>query len=896
MEEDREKVIRAAYEEYDRNVTVSNFKVACVLGIVLMPAGILLDYFVYPHLLGEFAVLRFICSGLIFVFLLIMLMPRELRLYRLWGLILLSLPTLCISYMIYRTEGASSPYYAGLNLVVLVLGFVLHWTFRESLLAVTTVMVMYLAACLGHGGYRDTGIFFNNLYFLTLTGIIVVTGSYFLSRLRYQEFASRFELDRSRKQLEENNRKLMELDENKSRFFANISHELRTPLTIMLGALEELMQHPTASAEPALRQTLTLMRANGLRLLKLINDLLELVRLDAGTLPVKLDAVDLPAFLEGLAAAGRPLAERRGLQIVTQIDSNLNRIWVDRDKLEKIVLNLQFNALKFTPPGGRVELVARCEDKDLVVQVRDTGVGISEKDLPNVFSRFWQADMSSQRKFKGAGIGLALVKELTEVQGGSVSVESKLGVGTTFTIRLPYQPAQESSLTLTDATSSNPNEPKAEEWLASLNRQADLAVLNHSPDAESPTTTVARNDSPLIIVADDEPDLREFLRRQLAPNYRVVEATDGKQAVELALRLQPDLLLLDYMMPEKDGLQVCRELREHPTTRILPIIFLTAHGDHKTRLDALQDGATDFLAKPFSLTELHLRVKNLLSGYLHARELARQKARLEAAYRQLQEAEAQLVQSEKLAALGRMSAGIIHEINNPLNFAATGLYTLRQRFNKLPAEDRNTWLAILTEIEDGINRVKNIVLDLRPFAHDRDAASKDTSVRQAVELALRFLSHEWRDAVRVEIQVPEDLTVWANRVRLVQVLVNLFQNSLDALRQQKPPHPSATIQVRAHKEGEHVEISVRDNGPGIPVNLQQRVFEPFFSTKEIGAGLGLGLHICHQIIHQQGGRIRLQSEPGRFCEFIIELPAEDPRLSTPDSKPVHVNNSHTTGV
>jgi C4-dicarboxylate-specific signal transduction histidine kinase len=425
--------------------------------------------------------------------------------------------------------------------------------------------------------------------------------------------------------------------------------------------------------------------------------------------------------------------------------------------------------------------------------------------------------------------------------------------------------------------------------LAGLYRQADMAALNHVPDHEGVALPAGEGPQPLILIADDEPDLRAFLRQQLAPHYRLAEAVDGRQAVELALRLQPDLMLLDFMMPEKDGLQVCRELREQPATRILPIIFLTAHGDHQTRLSALRDGATDFLAKPFSVTELHLRVKNLLAGHLYARELARQKARLEAAYRQLQEAEAQLVQSEKLAALGRMSAGIIHEINNPLNYARTGLYTLRQRLAGLPPESRAAWQTLLGEIEDGINRVKNIVQDLGPFAHDRDAVSNDTSLRQAVELALRFLSHEWRGTVAVEVDVPDNLTAWANRVRLVQVLVNLLQNALDALRTQSPPNPAPTIQVRAWAEGAWVFLSVRDNGPGIPPELQNRVFEPFFSTKEIGASLGLGLHLCHQIIRQYEGRIRLNSQPGQFCEFILELPAHDPRLSANASPSAHAS-------
>jgi signal transduction histidine kinase len=874
-----------AFEAYDRAVTVKNIQVGCLVGMVLMPAGWLLDRVVYPKMVGPFLKLRLACALLIAVFWALVVTPPGRRHHRKLGLILALIPASFMSWMIHATQGASSPYYAGLNLVLLVVGFILHWTFAESLLAVALVMAMYLAACFPSARAASDPLFANNLYFMALTGMIVVLGSSYHSRLRFREFASRYQLDRSRTMLEASHRKLVELDRVKSRFFANISHELRTPLTLLLAPLESLLQGPARALDPPAQAWLRTMRAQGLRLLKLINDLLDLVRLESGKMEVRLEPVHLESFLLGLGQEVRKLAEDRGLALEIRPAPSLGPVLLDRDKLEKILFNLLFNAIKFTPAGGRIGLEAERRDDWLHIEVHDTGMGISAEQLPFLFERFWQADTSSRRKQPGAGIGLALVRELVEVQGGTIRVQSQLSRGTRFSLQLPCsQPADAPSLAPPQPAPSGvagPAESAAsaapaagsDTWLAQLYRQAErFPALAGTELAPQPAVLSRGRRRPRVLIADDEPDMLRFLRLQLEDQFEVVEAADGQQAVDRAAQFLPEAVLCDLMMPEKDGFQICQELRAKTSTQTIPVLLLTARADEETKLAALKVGASDFLSKPFSTTELRVRLANLVASHQLQRELARQKQILEATLEHLKDTEAQLVQSEKMASLGRLSAGLIHEINNPLNFAKTGLYLLRRKGGLLPAADQGEFADVLRDIEDGVDRVSRIVGDLRTFSHPQADKMHAVELEPVVEVALRFLSHEWKDGkVTIERAIAPQATVWANRNKLVQVLVNLLQNAFDAMRQKRFENDKPTVRIEFRAGADSSQVIVRDNGDGIPAELQPRVFEPFFTTKEAGEGMGLGLSICYRLMDEFGGRIAVRSQPGQYCEFTLEF-------------------------
>jgi C4-dicarboxylate-specific signal transduction histidine kinase len=365
-----------------------------------------------------------------------------------------------------------------------------------------------------------------------------------------------------------------------------------------------------------------------------------------------------------------------------------------------------------------------------------------------------------------------------------------------------------------------------------------------------------------------------FLKSQLSPHYRVVEAVDGQQAVDKAKQFQPDMILLDMMMPEKDGLQACREIREHTPTHSIPVVMLTARADDETKRAALAAGANDFLTKPFSTTELHVRIKNLVESHQYQRKVSKQNQVLESTIEQLKETETQLVQSEKLASLGRMSAGIIHEINNPLNFATTGLFTLRNKGKYLAAEQKEEYEEVLKDVEDGIKRVKNIVSDLRMFTHPDTESRDQVEIAEIITSSLRFLSNEWKDKVQIEQHFAEHQTVWGNKNKLIHVIVNLLQNSLDAMRRKTFENEKPTIWIEGRVGDGKSLLILRDNGAGIASEHLDKIFDPFYTTKDVGEGMGLGLSICYRIVQECEGRILVRTEPGKFCEFTLEFPVK----------------------
>ena len=256
-------------------------------------------------------------------------------------------------------------------------------------------------------------------------------------------------------------------------------------------------------------------------------------------------------------------------------------------------------------------------------------------------------------------------------------------------------------------------------------------------------------------------------------------------------------------------------------------------------------------------------------------ELDKNRKALEVSLTQLKENEAQLVQSEKLASLGRMSAGMIHEINNPLNYAKAGLEVLREKEKHLAPAQQADYADILKDVEEGVNRVKTIVSDLRMFTHPDTEERDAVAVSEVVTAASRFLNNEGRNKVEFELALAPDQVFWANKNKLIHVLTNLLQNSLDALKNKTFTEAKPTIRISGRMADGVSYLTVHDNGPGITAENLDKIFDPFFTTKDVGEGMGLGLSICYRIVREAKGKITVKTEPGKFCEFTLALPATD---------------------
>ncbi|TSC26598.1 ATP-binding protein [Corallococcus sp. Z5C101001] len=418
---------------------------------------------------------------------------------------------------------------------------------------------------------------------------------------------------------------LTELDRAKTAFFSNVSHEFRTPLTLMLGPMDEVLGDAEHALAPQHRERLSVVQRNSQRLLKLVNSLLDFSRLEAGRMHASFEPTDLGRLTAGLVSAFDSLMAKAGLRFEVDCRSPRVPVWVDRDLWEKVVLNLVSNAFKFTFQGAvTVRLQERGDRVEL--SVSDTGTGIPAEELPRVFERFHRVEGARGRSHEGSGIGLALVHELVALHGGSVSVESTEGQGSTFTVSLPtgtahLPPGQGGGPRTGAARAPNPEVfvHEAEQWLSDGPASAPTPV----PVPESTPRGVRGH----VLLADDNADMRDYVRRALEGRFTVEAVTDGMSALAAARAHPPDVVLSDLMMPGLDGFGLLRELKADARTAHVPVILLSARAGEEAKVEGLNAGADDYLVKPFGVRELVAR----LEGTVHAaRARARQKELIEA--------------------------------------------------------------------------------------------------------------------------------------------------------------------------------------------------------------------------------------------------------------------------
>jgi signal transduction histidine kinase/CheY-like chemotaxis protein len=411
------------------------------------------------------------------------------------------------------------------------------------------------------------------------------------------------EVRKQKDTLEEQARKLLELDRLKSNFFANISHEFRTPLTLIMGQIENLLgSSPEAVTQKKLKTALS----NSRQLQALINRLLELSKLESGELKMKVSYTELNSLLRKILSAFESLTDRQNIKLEFNRYEEDIYIYIDREKIEEVFNNLISNAIKFTPENGKISLSISFENnqKEYVsILVADTGIGIRQEDLEHVFDRFYQVDSSETREYEGTGIGLAIVKELLQLHKGTISVSSAPGKGTQFRVQLPA--GKEQYL-------NEPNVEIVEGSKEIIKNELDTDFIIPSADQDKEETDEEDSTKEVILVVEDNFDMRGYIKENLEQNYKVIEAKNGEEGVRKAFTSIPDLILTDVMMPAMNGFELTGKLKTDNKTSHIPIIMLTAKADEESKLKGLDIGVDDYLIKPFSTKELHARVGNLI--------------------------------------------------------------------------------------------------------------------------------------------------------------------------------------------------------------------------------------------------------------------------------------------
>ena len=821
-----------------------------------------------------------------------------------------------ILVMIYASGDSDSLYFAGLILVLVGIPVLQPISARSSVAISSFCVGGFLLCAALVPSSIDERTFAIEVIFILAAGFESVVSCRALGVNRVVEFEQRREIEETRDQL-------ASLDEAKTRFSANVHHELRTPLTLILAPLETLRAGDFGDLSDSVKRTLQTMHANGQRLLKLINNLLDLAKLESDRFSISRCQVDLHTLIEGIVDSAAPMAERKNISLSLRPRIGTPFAYLDHDAVEKIAINLVSNALKFTDPGGSitVEVAPSDNQTELILRVRDTGVGLAEKDVDRIFDRFAQVDGSATREQEGTGIGLSLVKELVELHGGRVWAESDgIGLGSTMCVQFPIgeldelpseevtQSDEDTSRTLRESledvrTHANSGSAKSQPVGIEIDLEHNIERWESRqafvPDAENPDIA---SDKPNIVVADDNADMRELLKFILGREFEVHVAQNGREALRQVERVSPDLVVTDIMMPEMTGIELCRILKTTPSTASTPVMLVSSKAESEMKVKGLELGADDYVTKPFHPRELLARARGLVQLRVLQREAKDRNEALETAMRELKAAETQLVRSERLAAVGEIAAGVAHEVNNPVNFALNAVRALRVGVAEIceVAEGLATvdWETIQSSpdrlenlhdqldeiridetasnvdelgriISDGLERTHRLVADLLVFA------SPDRSERIQVDLAkcIRSTTALLRPAIidsgaTFEVKIPDQLPpISGDPGALNQVLLNLIKNALEATIDQ---HGLVRIEAKAYED--RVEIRVIDDGPGLESAVQERLFEPFFTTKSAGGGTGLGLSISRQIAESYEGELSVESILGEGTTFTLTLP------------------------
>ena len=677
-------------------------------------------------------------------------------------------------------------------------------------------------------------------------------------------------------ELKNANFKLREMDRLKSLFFTGISYEFRTPLTLLLGPLENIFSGKFGPVNNYLKSQLKLVYDNSQKLARLINQLLDFAEIDSGGVVLKLMETDFSKFLSRIMEQFKTYANLKKIKLSLKEDFDLEKVFIDREKIDKVIANLLSNAFKFTPENGSIFIELSKEDNNIVVSITDTGKGIPEISQKIIFDRFKNVDGKSANSLEGTGLGLALVSDFVKMHEGNISLNSVMDKGSTFIIKIPVNLNEIKP----DCVIHGQGKDIDEELLIKQIQQEFTVLTSNLNLFKKPVQTCSEDSSgslkkEVILIVDDTVDMICYLTELLKDKYIIEVASNGSEGLEVALKVNPSIIISDVLMPKMDGYEFCKRIKESNELNHIPIILLTVRISGHNKILGLQCGADDYLNKPFNSEELIARIENLLI-------IRKQAFKLKEQNKQLEEAKDRLVRAEKLSSLGVLTAGICHEINNPNNYILvnsimildeyesiknTFLSTLNDRSKQEMQEKFNDIKRGITSIKSGSSRIKKVVDSLSALSHTHNIQRKWTKLNPIIQGALSFVNTICNKDYILNWRRHKVSDIFCDGYSLNHAMVQVLLNAVQALNDKK-----GIIEIKTSENNNIIKIDITDNGMGIDNDNLNKIFDPFFTTKQVGEGLGLGLSLAHGIIEGHDGTIDIISKVNKGTTVTIQIP------------------------
>ncbi len=682
-------------------------------------------------------------------------------------------------------------------------------------------------------------VFSQTAWGFALLGAFVFCGFFYLVRRMYSGIAYRRQIEdevaKRAEELSKLNEKLIESERMKSEFVATVSHELRTPLTLILAPIESILAGDAGALTDEQTEHLKTMHNNTVRLLQLITGLLDFSRLEAGKIEMRPEPTDVVTLTKSILADFTPALKQKQLTIVSNLPETSSLIEIDRYLYERILFNLVSNAVKFTQINGIVTVsLAKVQGDQWVVSVKDTGIGIPESDIELIFQRFRQAEAPSTRRFEGAGLGLALVVEFARLLGGDVSVESKLGVGSQFSVTFIGKDAAGAK----QKDSSVARKTMVPQY--GLNESAKRTKDDHKPT---------------VLVAEDNTELAAYIESVLESFCRVLIAKDGQEALDKMKAIAPDLIISDIMMPEIDGLTLCKEIKSDPVLKSTPVVLLTALTNRESLIKGWESGADEYLFKPFHPKELTTRVRGILTGVSERKR-----------------AEMLALQQQKAQQTRDFMSTLAHDMQVPLLGSSRVFEMLLDgKLGEVP-DDIRTLIGQIQDRNKFLLNITDCLLEIYRYeSGGKDLEFSNVDSKNLVnEVVANFAKAAEEKKITVRCTAEESMQkVTADEKAMRLLLTHLIDNAI------KYGAEGSSVQIRQEEDGDDLVLEVVNTGSYIDEDSRKRLFDKFWRGqpgKRFVANTGLGLYLCKRIVDAHGGTIECESSEDTVTTFRVTLP------------------------